>query len=107
MKKLIYVAGPYSGGNVNLNVRTALAVGDMIVEFGGIPQVPHLFHLWDMMMPKPYHHWLDLDMDYILKCDALYRMGGESPGADKEVAFAKEHGIPVIYDEADLEEFLQ
>jgi len=30
------------------------------------------------------------------KCDAIYRIPGESKGADLEVEYAKEHGIPII-----------
>ena len=96
MKPLVYVAGPYSGGDTNRNVQRALRVGDMIVAHGGLPIVPHLFHLWDLVDPKPYKHWLDLDLDFILRCDALYRLSGHSPGADKEVKVAKGLGIPVF-----------
>lgn len=40
------------------------------------------------------------------RCDALYRMEGDSPGADREVEFANMHNIPVFFDIDDLNEWL-
>ncbi|MEJ3658639.1 DUF4406 domain-containing protein [Actinomycetes bacterium KLBMP 9759] len=35
-------------------------------------------------------------------CTAVLRLPGESTGADQDVAIAKERGIPVYYDVADI-----
>lgn len=50
-----------------------------------------------MAHPRPYEDWIKLDNVWVLSCDALYRFGGESKGADGEVALAKANGIPVFY----------
>jgi seryl-tRNA(Sec) selenium transferase len=35
-------------------------------------------------------------------CDAVLRLPGESTGADTDVAIARERGLPVYYDLADV-----
>jgi hypothetical protein len=50
-----------------------------------------------MIHPRPYQDWIKFDLDWILKCDYLLRLDGESKGADDEVGFASEHNIPVFY----------
>ena len=50
-----------------------------------------------------YERWLEYDMEWLTACDALVRLPGESKGADREVARAKELGIEVYT----LDEFLQ
>jgi len=41
-------------------------------------------------------------MKWMLMCDAVLRIPGESPGADDEVDRATIEGIPVYYDIDDL-----
>lgn len=105
-KPLVYIAGPYSGGNVSRNVQHALHMGDLVYDIGGVPMVPHLCHLWDLVDPHPYEHWLKLDLDTLEHCNALFRLEGESPGAEREIDFALEHGIPVFRHFDELEDWL-
>jgi hypothetical protein len=35
-------------------------------------------------------------------CDAVLRLPGESTGADQDVAIARERGLPVFFDLADI-----
>lgn len=95
-KKHVYVAGPYTSGGEAANVRIALDMGDRILALGGVPFVPHLFHLWDLNAPKPYEAWMEICLAWVTKCDALVRLPGESAGADREVARARELGLPVF-----------
>lgn len=91
----VYIAGPYTKGDVALNVKNALRLADYLTHKEGIvPYVPHLTHFWHMMYPQPYQFWLDYDMIWLKECDALVRIAGESSGADKEVEAAKELGMP-------------
>jgi hypothetical protein len=103
MMKHIYIAGPYSHGF--FNVLNAIDRADKIqVE---IPDVvvflPHLYHFWASYYP---HHdeefWLDIDLAWLSRCDCIYRMPGDSDGADMEVAKANELGLPVFYNMIDL-----
>lgn len=93
----IYIAGPYTKGDVAQNVRTAIIVGDRVSRLGHVPFIPHLTHFWHMVIPREYQFWLDQDMEWLKMCDAVLRLPGESAGADKEVAYAEEHGMTVYY----------
>ena len=92
----VYIAGPYTKGDVALNVRAALQVADYLANKPGvIPYVPHLTHFWHLTFPRPYQFWLDYDMVWLKECDVLVRIAGESSGADKEVEAAKDWDVPV------------
>jgi hypothetical protein len=85
----VYVAGPYSKGDVVLNVRNAIAAADTLLAAGHTPFIPHLTHLWHLVSPKTYEEWLAIDLDWLKCCDALVRLPGESSGADREVVYAR------------------
>lgn len=104
-RPVVYIAGPYSKPDPCENTHDAVAVANGLVDVCA-PLIPHLSHFWHTMTPKPYEFWLDLDLQYLRKCDALLRFEGESSGADKEIVWALEWGIPVFYDEASLREWL-
>lgn len=44
-----------------------------------------------------HQDWLDMDFAWVAVSDAVLRLPGESKGADMEVAFAAERGVPVFY----------
>ena len=98
MKAKIYVAGPYTKGDVAINVRTAFEMANKLADLGFAPFVPHSTHFWHMMFPRPYEFWLDLDNEFLPCCQAVLRLPGESSGADKEVLLAQTKNIPVFYD---------
>lgn len=41
MKKRIYVAGPYTKGDVEANVARAIEAGDVVAYHGMTPFIPH------------------------------------------------------------------
>jgi hypothetical protein len=94
----IYVAGPYTRGDVCLNVRAAVHAADQLLTLGYAPLVPHLTHLWHTISPHDYEEWLTLDLAWLAVCDAVLRLPGDSPGADRECAEAVRLGIPVYHD---------
>lgn len=100
--KHVYVAGPISRGAMDQNCREGILLAERLRAAGLAPFSPHLSILWNMIAPVSYEDWMALDFAWIDRCDALLRMPGESPGADREVAYAKDHGIPVFYTEAEL-----
>lgn len=91
----VYVAGPYSTGNQARNTKAAIRMGDNLADHGYAPLIPHLTHFWDMIYPREYEWWLKYDFEWLKCCGALIRMPGESSGADREVEFALDNGIPV------------
>lgn len=93
----VYIAGPYTKGDVVVNVRTAILAADRIFDAGHLPYVPHLTHLWHMVSPRPWQDWMRLDMGWLPTCDALVRLPGESNGAELEVNEARSLCIPVFH----------
>lgn len=100
-KQLVYVSGPYSVGDTLLNVRQAIEAGTLLRKAGYLPLIPHLTALWHLVEPASYEDWMELDLSLVDHCQMLVRLPGESPGADREVARAREKRIPV-YSLADL-----
>lgn len=92
----VYIAGPYSKGVVNHNVRDAIITAKHLVRHGFEPYIPHLSHLWDIVDPHPWEYWLQRDIKWLYKCDCVLRLPGESSGADYEVLTAKAHGLPIF-----------
>jgi hypothetical protein len=93
----IFISGPYTNGDVAINVKNAMDVSNALMERGYAPYCPHLTHFLHMNNPQPYEKWLELDCQYLIICDAIFRMEGESTGADKEVLLAIKNEIPVFY----------
>lgn len=95
-KPLIYIAGPYTNPDPVLNTRNAVHVGLRIYERTGAGVIiPHLSLLAHAMHPHNIDYWYKFDLALLAPCTALYRIEGQSTGADNEVAFAHEHDIPV------------
>lgn len=91
----VYVAGPYSGGQTDLNVREAILAGERLAKYGHTPYIPHLSILWNMMTPHSYEFWMEQTGAWLELCDALVVLPGDSPGAESEVEHAKNLDIPV------------
>lgn len=98
MKPLVYVAGPYSSDPV-ANTRRAIGVGMSIYDTGlSGAVVPHTSLLADFLDPRPVEDWYRFDLIQLEHCDAVYRLLGESTGADREVEHARRLDIPVFYE---------
>jgi hypothetical protein len=99
---IVYVSGPYSEGKWGANVRNAIDAAEFIrSETSNVyPFVPHTMSaLWSLVHPNLDHDdWMELDLAFVERCDALLRLPGESPGGDEEVEFARELDIPVYFD---------
>ena len=98
----IYVAGPYSKPDPTHNVHVAVTLGQLLLDRGYVPFVPHVTHLWQLISPNDYETWMDWDFEWLRTCDAVLRLAGDSPGADREVALANSLGIPVFHKVGDL-----
>lgn len=98
----VYIAGPYTKGDVAINVRRALDAANELINHGFVPFIPHLTHFLHMSYPRSYAYWLAYDKVFISLMHALLRLSGESAGADSEVEYAKKIGIPVFYNVKDL-----
>lgn len=102
MKARVYVAGPYTKGDVAVNVRNAYEAANRLADLGFAPFVPHATHFWHVIFPRPYDFWLALDNEFLPFCNAVLRLPGESNGADQEVLLAERLSIPVFTDMDEL-----
>jgi hypothetical protein len=103
MRGKVYVAGPYTKGDVAQNVYNAIRTANQLADRGFAPFVPQFTHFWHMMFHRPYEFWLELDNQFLPCCDAVLRIRGESSGADEEVKLAQGRGIPVFTDIEELD----
>jgi hypothetical protein len=97
MNKKVYVAGPYSRGDTINNIQAALTVAEHLWFMGYVPFVPHLTGFWHFLYPHRYEEWMEYDAQWLMTCDAVIRLPGDSEGADREVDMAKSANIPVFY----------
>ena len=102
-KARVYVAGQYTQGDTVSNVAIAIDIADKLVDKGYAPYVPHLNMFWHFQNWHKYEYWLALDEEWLAQCDAVYRILGESPGADREVVLAARLGIHVVYNFNELD----
>lgn len=103
----IYLAGPYTQGDVVVNVQNAVDTAEDVLMADGLPYVPHLTHLWHLISPHEHAYWLALDLPWLRCCDAVYRLPGVSAGADQEVEEAQRCGIPVFETWEALSDFIE
>lgn len=125
MKK-IYIAGPISKGSLEHNINQATESFIELAKLGYAPFCPHWsvyskrcvqlntteIWSWDVnavvcygqVQPNEitYEEWMRIDFNWIEVSDAVLRLEGESEGADREVRFAIEKGIPVFYSIGEL-----
>lgn len=106
-KKLVYIAGPYSKPDPVQNTNEAIRFGLQIRDaFNVAVIIPHLTLLAHMVTPRNIEYWYSFDLDQLDHCDALFRLRGESKGADLEVAYAEDRGIPVLHQISELQRWL-
>jgi hypothetical protein len=95
MSRHIYVSGPISSDPEG-HARTAMREAARLMDAGLHPFVPHLSVHWEKHHPRDYESWMAWDFAWLRRCDAILRLPGHSPGADREVALAESLGLPVF-----------
>lgn len=104
---VVYIASPYTIGDKEFNVNVQIVTYHLLQTKGYAPIAPLLSHFVHKQYPMPYESWLKIDFELIRRSDAVLRLPGESSGADREVAFAKENGIPVFESVEDLQKIFE
>jgi hypothetical protein len=103
-KMKVYLASPYTKGDIARNVFRQMEVADVLIKKGHAPFIPLLYHFQHMYFPQEYQTWTTIDLEWVQACDCLLRLAGDSERADAEEAFAKDLGMPVYYSETDIPE---
>lgn len=97
----VYIAGPITVGDSFAHTGRACALAGDLKSRGFYPYVPHWSGVQQIHSPWTYEEWMQFDFFWLAKCDTLFRMKGQSLGADREVVFAQQNLIPVFYEEND------
>lgn len=100
----VYIASPYTLGDVAVNVKVQLDAVDELMDHGFAPYAPLYSHFQHMAHPRPYTDWINIDLIWVETCDCILRLPGVSTGADGEVAHATKFGIPTFYSIKELYE---
>lgn len=97
----LYLAAPYSMGDSLENVRRACQWAQ-VFRADGFVVVNPLLHAVEASM-RPGHvrtlswsDWMDQSISLLMRCDLLVWLPGKSRGRDEEIAWAKDHDIPVF-----------
>lgn len=108
-RPLVYVAGPYTRPDPVENTHIAVMAGEVLQASGLVTcYVPHVSLLTHLISPhSEVEYWYEYDMTLLNRSDALYRVPGDSTGADAEVQFAIDHDIPVFTDRVALLEWAE
>ena len=93
----VYIESPYTIGDTAINVKFQMDVADKLMNEGYAPFVPLYSHFQHLVHPRPENEWITIDFEWVTACNCLLRLGGESKGADGEVVYAEDRGIPVFY----------
>lgn len=93
----VYIASPYTNGDVAVNVKLQLDVAEQLITLGFAPFAPLYYHFQHMAHPRPYTDWMTLCLEWLPVCNCVLRLGGKSPGAEQEVSVAEQIGLPVFY----------
>lgn len=101
----VYIASPYTKGDIAVNVKRQLDCVDELMNWGYAPFAPLYSHFQHMAHPRPYTDWIKVDLEWVKACDVVLRLEGESAGADGEVKHAQILGIPVVYSIQELNEW--
>lgn len=95
--KIIYIASPYTLGDVAANVAAQMEAAHKILDMGHVPYWPLESHFLHLYRQRPYEEWLKKDLTILSRVDIVLRLPGESAGADREIAEANNLGIPVAF----------
>lgn len=94
MAHLVYVAGPITDDPWDC-VRKATIAAHHLAAAGLHAYLPQLSVLHEMIDPQPYERWIEHGLLMVERCDAVLRLPGDSPGADREVEHARDLGLIV------------
>ena len=107
-KKKVYVASPYTRGDVGENIKMQLDATEDLYKLGFTVYAPVVtLHHQHIAYPHDYNFWMRMCYEWLEVCDAVLRIGGYSEGADMEVEYANKLGIPVFNNLIDLEYYFK
>jgi hypothetical protein len=116
LKKIAYIASPYTKGDVAVNTRFQCEIFDKLLTDGKVlPVAPLWSHFQHLLFPRPYQDWIRYDQEMLHLYDCCLRLPAtnsalayreeQSTGADAEVATFQSMRRPIFYSIEDLYEW--
>lgn len=113
IKPVVYIASPYTKGDMALNVRYQMEIWDKLYGEGHVlPVAPLWSHFQHLTFPRGYEEWLRYCLQTIPRYDACFARDAEygplnyemteSSGRAREISWFQELGKPVFADFASL-----
>lgn len=97
-KPVVYVIGPYRGGDTARNVSDAMDAWVELWESKLItPICPHLTHFQHLRQYRPHEEWIQWCLEIATTADAAVRLPGASAGGDREQRLLEGLGKPVFW----------
>ena len=117
-KPIVYIASPYTKGDVSINVHFQCKIFDELMDDGIVfPVVPLWSHFQHTIFPRQYKDWIAYDLALLCRYDACLRLDAvneklnyhqhDSSGADGEVEEFKRLGKPVFFSKSELYEWVK
>ena len=117
-KPIVYIASPYTKGDVAMNTHFQCKVFDQLLTDGKVfPVAPLWSHFQHTVFPRPYKDWIAYDQAMLKLYDCCLRLSAELPefnykedessGADGEVKIFNEMDKPVFYSINELYKWVQ
>ncbi len=109
----VYVAGPLTGTNPTpvcyiANLHRMLHAANDIHHMGVAPYIPGEDFLRGIVAGDfLLNDYQRVSSAWLKAAHVVFRMGGESRGADAEVGIAHEHDIPVVHNFVELEKIVR
>lgn len=98
MRPRVYLSGPITKGDRTHNFASACQAHKKLLALGAAVLNPMLTMLHPDAWTIPHEVWLESDLPWVEAADAVFRIPGESVGADLECEHAKKCGIEVFDD---------
>lgn len=116
-KPTVYIASPYTKGDVAMNTHYQCKVFDQLIGDGKVlPVAPLWSHFQHLLFPRPYEDWINYDQAMLKLYDCCLRLSANLPaynynqdqssGADAEVLSFQRMGKPIFFSIQDLYEWV-
>jgi hypothetical protein len=107
-KPTVYIASPYTKGDVAMNTHFQCRIFDQLLDDGRVlPVAPLWSHFQHTVFPRPYGDWITYDQEMLPLYDCCLRLAADVPdvgyqehhstGADAEVETFRQLGKPVFH----------
>jgi len=105
MRPRIYLSGPITLGDREENFSRACNMARLLINRGFAVLNPMLCMKMPGAFDIAYETWMECDLAWVEVAHGLFRLQGKSNGADREVEYAIQCGVPVFYEVGEMERY--